>query len=161
MFRSEAFRLLNPRAQKAENETIEELRLAVNSAKEVMCAHFAKLFLSQAELLTASEFNETMLKHLHGIMMSAAEISEKLHVQRSRLVIAGMPHLPDKFDSSSPGMEAHMAHVAEIDDDEKCLDGKNILIVVHPEVTAIGSSDGSDTSKIRVLKKAVVWMGMP
>jgi hypothetical protein len=39
------------------------------------------------------------------------------------------------------------------------MDGKDILVVVHPAVTAMSSSDGSDTSTVRVLKKAVVWMG--
>ena len=100
-----------------------------------------------------------MYEQLLKIVANAAELSEKLHVQRCRFFVAGLRNLPEKFDSTSRHMEAHSAHIVELEDDERCLDGRDILLVVHPEIIAYGSSDGTDASTVRVLKKAVVWMG--
>jgi hypothetical protein len=157
--RSEASRLLNPRIGKDSPVILAEFRSAVDKAKGAMCGHWAKMFKTQAEVVMNVPLNDTMCDQLRGIMMSAAEVAEKLHAQRSYLAIDGRLSLPDKFNSSSLFMTAHSSLFPVMDEDEHCMDGKDILVVMHPAVTAMGSSDGSDTSTVRVLKKAVVWMG--
>lgn len=124
-----------------------------------MCAHFAKKFMMDARPLLATPPDEAMYQQLYSIMRSAAEVSEKLYVQRCTIAIKGYSKLPEVFDSRSVSMEAHSNHMIELEDDESCLDGKRVLMVAHPEVVAIGSSDGSDLTTVRVLRKAVVWMG--
>ncbi len=56
-------------------------------------------------------------------------------------------------------MTTYSTHFLVMDEDEHCMDDKNILVVVHPAVTAIGNRDDSDTSTVRVLKKVMIWMG--
>lgn len=157
--RSETFRLLNPRTENADTDGLKMMRDVVAAAKEETCTRIAMDFMHHAHKLMTGPFDEVMFEQLRGIMKSAAEAALKLFIQPCSISVAGLPNLPTVFDSTSRTMKEHDAHIAELDDDETCLDGKAVLLVTQPLVTAKGSSDGSDASVERIMKKAVVWMG--
>jgi hypothetical protein len=96
-----------------------------------------------------------MQDQLANIFDGGAKIAQKLWMQRSYLFMT----LHNVYDSENEEMIAHALHTKELSEDEKCLDGKKVLLMVHPKVLAFGSSDGSSNEKRRVLKEAVVWMG--
>jgi hypothetical protein len=147
------------------SENVQQLHDELTLARRGICTQLSFEFLRPAYQLMAYDLiqsNEAeLVQRLENIMMTAMEIAGKLGTQRSRLELGTMSNLPEKFDANSRDMQEHTYHHPELDDDEKYLDGKDVLLVVHPAVYAIGSSDGSDRTERRILKKAVVWMGKP
>jgi hypothetical protein len=96
---------------------------------------------------------------LRTIMEHAGEISYKLWTQRSYVVCYGLAILLSPFNHASDYLKAHSFHGGDLFEDEKALDGWKVLLVTHPAVVVHGDSRGTDYSRKRILKKAVVWMG--
>lgn len=140
-------------------EQYQDFQSSMGAAIKYECEHLTKEFVAVAQTLTSIPESKEMLEDIENIMLSAAQLSQQLSVQRCSLVIDGLSKLPEKFDASSKYMEAHKTYDADLEDEPTCLDGKDILLVTNPLVMALGSSDGSEPSTIRVLKKARVWMG--
>jgi hypothetical protein len=146
---------------KDEVEGVEILRKQVTASKEKMMTMLEDTILNEVRALLSLPLPEHARQQFRDIITTAVDVTTKLHLQRGRLGWVSRPHLPAAFDSSSQLMEAHTWHHRELDDDEKCLDGKPVLMVTQPAIVIAGASDGSDTKIRRVLRKAVVWMGRP
>lgn len=157
---SEIFKLLNLHQSEKQTHNSPDkdwIPQAVEAAKGVACAKIAVKFLSKAHKLVVPCENNDMTREVVDILMDAAEASKKLYVQRCRIVISGLPNIEKKFSKNSKDLAAHYTY--DFDEDAESLEGKEVLLVTSPEVTANGSSDGSDMTTVRVLKKATVWMG--
>jgi hypothetical protein len=100
-----------------------------------------------------------MRRQLEKIVEDLGEYAYRLWTQKSYISYLAMDKLPKTFDHIDGLLEAHPLHNNEIEDDEACLDGKDILIVSQPAIIAYGNLDGSDYSTETILRKAVVWMG--
>jgi hypothetical protein len=96
---------------------------------------------------------------LEEIMALAVNLSYRLWTQRSHLIRESRKILLQPYDRKNRAWTASGLHTADLDDDEKCMDGKPVLLVFHPAVILQGDSEGSDYNVRRILKKGVVWMG--
>ncbi|THW22969.1 hypothetical protein D6D23_05834 [Aureobasidium pullulans] len=83
----------------------------------------------------------------HIDVLRPAVLNSKLQTQRL------------EYRSNSPYMDAHSLHFHVLENDEKALDGKEVLQVISPAVVVTGTTDGSDYTRETVWAKAVVWMG--
>ncbi|THY96971.1 hypothetical protein D6C92_03637 [Aureobasidium pullulans] len=83
----------------------------------------------------------------HIDVLRPAALNSKLQTQRL------------EYRSNSPYMDAHSLHFHVLENDEKALDGKEVLQVISPAVVVTGTTDGSDYTRETVWAKAVVWMG--
>jgi hypothetical protein len=116
---------------------------------------FATAFIQDTHRFLNDPTSGPMQDQLAHIFACGAKTAQKLWMQRSYLFMA----LHDVYDSENEGMIAHALHNKELCKDEKCLNGRKVLLMTHPKVLAYGSSDGSSDKTKRVLKEAVVWMG--
>ncbi|TIA64645.1 hypothetical protein D6C77_01244 [Aureobasidium pullulans] len=83
----------------------------------------------------------------HIDVLRPAALNSKLQTQRL------------EYQSESPYMDAHSLHFHVLENDEKALDGKEVLQVISPAVVVTGTADGNDYARETVWAKAVVWMG--
>ncbi|THZ27901.1 hypothetical protein D6C91_02095 [Aureobasidium pullulans] len=83
----------------------------------------------------------------HIDVLRPAALNSKLQTQRL------------EYRSDSPYMDAHSLHFHVLENDEKALDGKEVLQVISPAVVVTGTADGNDYTRETVWAKAVVWMG--
>jgi hypothetical protein len=158
--RSELLRLLDPPATENFPERMNQTKGLIETAGKMACHGFAEnclpllsAFLERkVDSLRAFEFLKEML-------IKAGEVSFKLWTQKSSVAVCWLEELPEIFWSDSDVMEAHRLHCEQLEEDDKSLDGGEILLVTHPAVILYGDSDGQSYAKKRVLKKAVVWMG--
>lgn len=159
MVRSEIQKLISPLPESANGQMAPVLLEHVNEAKKLMCDHYANHFISSAEKVLSSDDEDSLLGDLSQLMQHALDVSLRLKMQRGRVLVNWLPEMPNEFVSDVYPLQAHGSHAFDLEDNEKALDGPAILLVTHPAVIVVGSSDGSDASVIRVLKKATVWMG--
>lgn len=131
----------------------------VDTAEVKSCETLGFIFIDRAVTLFKDVNNVEMHKEILQILAKACHISKNVGTQRSGIECQGLLSLPKNFNHRSKDMEAHQLHNGELEDDDKALDGKPILLVTQPAIIAIGRSDGSDYCAKRVLKKAIVWMG--
>jgi hypothetical protein len=145
------------------SDEVSLLKSSVSKSKLASHTRLASEFLDHAhkliEIEIGIEARTELRKALIGIMQTAARFSSALDTQKSYLRCEGLSELPGTFDHQSEDMEAFSGHLADLDDEPTCLDGKAILLVIQPAVVLIGMNDGSDYKWRRVLKKAIVWMG--
>ncbi|RAH86011.1 hypothetical protein BO86DRAFT_395457 [Aspergillus japonicus CBS 114.51] len=86
-------------------------------------------------------------KELENVLSGAANLALSLWTQRTNMVCYSLYQLQN-FWNGDPVAEAHRLH--HLDDDDKRLDGTNIVLFVQPAVVAFGSVHGEhyDQSKI-------------
>ncbi|PYI22770.1 hypothetical protein BO99DRAFT_471254 [Aspergillus violaceofuscus CBS 115571] len=86
-------------------------------------------------------------KELENVLSGAANLALSLWTQRTNMVCSSLYQLQN-FWNGDPVAEAHRLH--HLDDDDKRLDGTNIVLFVQPAVVAFGSVHGEhyDQSKI-------------
>jgi len=82
----------------------------------------------------------------HIDVLRPAALNSKLQTQRL------------EYRSDSPYMDAHSLHFHALENDEKALDGKEVLQVISPAVVVTGTADGNDYTRETVWAKAVVLM---
>lgn len=124
-------------------------RMASSHAKDLINGP-AHIFLrepeSQAEVIKRSN-------DLHSLYHQAGELALSLWAQRTVIVSHGQQSLHE-FSSSSSLMTAHRLH--HLDEDDKRLDGRKILLCIQPAVLAFGNENGEHYDKSKVWAKAVV-----
>ena len=133
--------------------------MATQNAIDSVCEELAAKFHGEASLLIMGDSIE-INKGLTAIFRIAADISTDLWTQKRRYELNSMQKLPPNYKNNSALLEAHSLHNGQIDEDAKILDKKPILLVTHPALLAYGDGTGTGYSVARVLKKAVVWMGI-
>ena len=90
---------------------------------------------------------------LRSLYHQAGELALSLWAQRTVTVSHGQEHL-QKFDSSSPLMTAHRIH--HLDEDDKRLDNRKIILCIQPAVIAFGNGNGEAFDESKVWAEAVV-----
>jgi hypothetical protein len=157
--RSQILRLLDPPSTASLPADAKVVKEHVAAAKSDFIWKIRQKFLKHATNFLRNPESTVAQDKLEQIFYNAAEISSLLWTQRSSVSISGMKSLHQPFNSASEVHAAHQLHAGQLDQDDSCLDGKKIVLVIHPAVYAIGDSEGNNYSTRRILKKAVVWMG--
>jgi hypothetical protein len=87
------------------------------------------------------------MESLQGLYRDAAELALALWTQRTFMRARGLGDLP-KFHISDSRMSAHRLH--RLDEDDKRLDGTDVVLLVQPAILAFGNEDAEnyDCSKI-------------
>ena len=159
--RSQLLRLLAPPSTRILPTYAIQMKQNVAEASQEVYAQTTSYFLRGCRKFLQYPVSKSAQERLKRIFQSAGELSLLLWTQRSYVSILGLKELPETFSSSNQYLSAHTLHARELDEDEACLDGLKILFVLHPAVVAVGDSEGADYGTVRILKKAVVWMGSP
>ena len=129
------------------------------------CTHRAREFYAKTAMVLLKQLPDEGVKAcfgvLDGIMKSAGELSGRLWSRKTNLSFGKLQHFSgDYFTAGSPHLDAHPIHHLEDDDDER-YNGWVVGLVVHPLVSGLGNSDGSDYTTERVWMKAQVWLEEP
>lgn len=90
---------------------------------------------------------------LCNLYHQAGELAWSLWAQRTVIVSHGQQSLHE-FSSSSSLMAAHRLH--HLDEDDKRLDGRKILLCTQPAVLAFGNEHGEHYDTSKVWAKAIV-----
>jgi len=101
---------------------------------------------SQAEVIRRSD-------DLYRLYHQAGGLALSLWAQRTVIASHGLQRL-HKFRASSSLMTAHRLH--HLDEDDKRLDGRKILLCIQPAVLAFGNENGENYDKSKVWAKAIV-----
>ena len=98
---------------------------------------------------------------LMKIITRAANLSFSLWTQKIYLQPKTLDDddVGDMFFHLNPLMQRHQFHSEQLEDNEAALDGKPILVIVHPALVQHGDEYGKDFGVRTVLKQAVCWMG--
>ena len=101
-----------------------------------------------------------MREQLSVIANQACEIAYRLWTQKIAIEIVSREdshrtHYSRKMDD----LELHSFHMKEADEDEQALEGKKIVLFVHPIILARGSYEGTDYNRVSIWKKGMVWLG--
>ncbi|ODM24149.1 hypothetical protein SI65_02145 [Aspergillus cristatus] len=126
-------------------------RMASSHAKALINGP-AHIFLrdpeNQAEVIRRSD-------DLHRLYHQAGGLALSLWTQRTVIESYGLQRLHE-FSSSSSLMTAHRLY--HLDEDDKRLDGKKILLCVQPTVLAFGNENAEDYDNSKVWAKAIVLL---
>jgi len=133
--------------------------MATQNAIDSVCEELAAKFHGEASLLIMGDSIE-INKGLTAIFRIAAGLSTDLWTQKRRYELYPMQKLPPIYENNNDTLAAHPLHNGQLDEDSKAFHRKPILLVTHPALLAYGDSTGTEYSVPRVLKKAVVWMGI-
>ncbi|KAL3457945.1 hypothetical protein BJX64DRAFT_292609 [Aspergillus heterothallicus] len=95
-------------------------------------------------------------RDLQELYNSAAQLALLLWMQRSFIVCESQGAVP-VFDVTNPVLRAHRLH--QLDEDDRKLDGKKILLFVQPAILAFGSENAEHYDKCKVWAPAVVVVG--
>lgn len=142
VWRSDTLRLLNVKTQ--------EVRKRISTKRAQAFLQGPVQILSTG--LTESEKSKCK-EELQEVYISAAELSASLWTQRTYTSNDGLRQL-NAFSIKSPEMVAHPLH--RLDDEDHSMDGKEILLVVYPLVTAYGNDDGESYDQRTAWAKAIV-----
>ena len=91
--------------------------------------------------------------------MRAATFSYSLWTQKLDLIVRNQRSLSEIFDHKDGLLEPHQLQFKHVDEDPSALDGRRILLVVHPAMSKIDFAEGSCSGPETVLKKAACIMG--
>ncbi|KAF2102745.1 hypothetical protein NA57DRAFT_71731 [Rhizodiscina lignyota] len=167
-WRVQTVRSLDPiSAPNVASSRLRKMKSNIKNARSTAAVAFARQFLSSDArifLVPEKEVEERFFVDLVELMTRAAELAFKLSTQRQHVTSHQLKDLPRKgsalrFSYNSEFLQHHALHNLQLSEDEHCLDGAEVQLVVHPAVVAVGDAEGRDFSKRRVWKKAVVWMG--
>ncbi|PYH83256.1 hypothetical protein BO82DRAFT_250204, partial [Aspergillus uvarum CBS 121591] len=92
-------------------------------------------------------------KELENVLSGAANLALSLWTQRTNMICYNLYQLQN-FWNGDPIAEAHRLH--HLDDDDKRLDGTNIVLFVQPAVVAFGSVHGEHYDESKVWAAATV-----
>ncbi|KAF3401417.1 hypothetical protein DPV78_005474 [Talaromyces pinophilus] len=92
-------------------------------------------------------------EELQEVYIRAADLSASLWTQRTHMRNDGLRQL-EAFSIESSEMMAHPLY--RLDDDDTCMDSREVLLVVFPLVTACGNDDGESYDQRTVWAKAIV-----
>jgi hypothetical protein len=96
---------------------------------------------------------------LFSIFVDAGELAMQLWSQRPGIVFRSMQELAqERFAVTSDIMQAHPLHKLDDPDDSR-LDGRRMVLVVHPAVLRTGTHDAENYDHEVIWAKAVVWLG--
>lgn len=155
-FRSQFLRLLDTPIRAGATKGLRDMQQTTAIAKKSVASNRAKQFFTSCEpFLNSVDMVETH-RLLLAIITTATDLSTKLWTQRSYLLKEYVLRQP--FHKDNKVWTPSGLHTAELDEDENALEGKTILMVLHPSVIAYGDSEGTNYATRRILKKAVVWM---
>ncbi|EAW24743.1 uncharacterized protein NFIA_102270 [Aspergillus fischeri NRRL 181] len=92
-------------------------------------------------------------QELQSLYDGAAQLALSLWTQRAFMTCQSLEELPP-FTVSNPIMRAHRLH--RLDEDDKRLDGKRILLCVQPAILAFGSENAEHYNQHKIWSPAVV-----
>ncbi|KAE9968717.1 hypothetical protein BLS_005678 [Venturia inaequalis] len=155
--RSDMIRSLFPRG---ESDEAEKMRGRTLTAVQNACHILAKEFLyGPAEKVMQLPLSNKKTGAFCELINKFGILSLELSIQRSQICIKRKVSLPLQFEYLHPDLEPNQLHEGELVEDPHGLDNWDIMLVTCPGLVLVGSSDGTDYEAIRVVKKAVVWMG--
>jgi hypothetical protein len=150
IWRSDTLRALRSNRQGLQDELVKR------------CRYEADTFEKAAALLlcpTQTELDKSFKESLFSIFVDAAELAMQLWSQRPGIVFRSMPEIAqERFAVDSHIMQAHPLHKLDDPDDPR-LDGRVIVLVVHPIMLRTGTHDAEDYDHEIIWAKAVVWLG--
>jgi hypothetical protein len=158
-WRSQLLRLLDPLDATARTENGKKLKVITRAARRQAALDSGESFWGRCKCFLDRQNSDKTQEGLAEIMYSAVDLSFRLWTQRSYMTHEGHDLLTQPYSRKNKVLAASGLHTAELEEDEKCMDGQPILLVFHPAVILYGDSEGTDYSTRRILKKAVVWMG--
>lgn len=95
-------------------------------------------------------------KDLLTLYDDGAKLALSLWSQRSFLTCQSQEELPI-FSGGSPMMSAHRLH--QLDDDDRRMDGRKVILFVQPAIIAFGSENAENYDQSKVWAAAVVVVG--
>lgn len=105
------------------------------------------------------ELREGFDDNLSSIFSDAGDLAMQLWTQRPGIAIRSMQEIAgERFAVASHVMQAHPLHKLDDPDDTR-LDGRRIVLAVHPAVLRTGTHDAEDYHYETVWAKSVVWLG--
>lgn len=170
-WRAELMRQLCPLKRLSSKTAEQEKTIATtkeNTGEAICKALAANLaeFLHMVEpLVSEASTPSNRVRVLRRIFTDAGYLSMHLWTQLRHFEVIDLKVLPETFGEAAsfipemPHVEAHPMHTAALDDDERCMDEKQILFITSPGLVACGDSGGNDYSVRYVLKTAVAWLG--
>lgn len=104
-------------------------------------------------LFPATSDAKTRTTELYKIYSTAAELAQSLWTQRENQKIWNLKQRP-VFESIKKSMAAHRLH--HLDDGDKRLDGRKVLLCVQPAILAFGNSNAEEYHRPKVWAKAIM-----
>jgi hypothetical protein len=135
-----------------------EIKKTTKFAKSHFIRRAADTFLNSSSRFLKKGDTSKCERAFEDIISQAVDLSFSLWTQRSYLTKEGKRLLGEEFKRDHKTWVPSGLHTADLSDDEHCMDGLPVLMVFHPAVIAYGDSEGTDYSRTRILKQAVVWM---
>ncbi|QDS75964.1 hypothetical protein FKW77_003721 [Venturia effusa] len=157
--RCDLMRALYPRdtSEKAKDRRKKTLT-AVRKACHGLTHEFLK---GPASRKTLPPPDKESVQVLLEIVTSLGILSLDISTQRSAVILKRKNQLPRVFSLSDSLLEPNSLHEKELTIDEEQLENRHIMLVTCPGLVLRGSSDGTDKESLRILRKAIVWMGEP
>lgn len=116
-------------------------------------------------LLLKDPISEKAKEKLLEIFDRAANLSYELWAQKRSVQIYDMDSFrsPDtkmvRFNSAQSLMEPHALHSRDLERKPAALEGKMVLLLIHPAVTLTSLPQVGEKPIERLVKKAICWMG--
>lgn len=143
---------------------LEMTKKATERAIQLSLSASSDNFLQMAKPLMSTS-TAVNIETLQRMFSDASNISIAIWTQLRRFQLVDFSFLPQSFGDAlqimpeTPLIEAHAMHTAVLEDDERCMDVRQPLLLTTPGMIAYGDSAGTDYTISCVLKTAVAWMG--
>lgn len=161
LWRAQTLRYLDPLASQLGKELAEGQKASiVVQARHKLAETFVEEFLAgpPGELVPIRD--ESMMKQLFLIVNQACEIAYRLWTQKTAIEVLNREGAQrTSYSKEIDELELHIYHTRDIEENEQALEGKPIILFVHPIVLARGTYEGTDYDQAYVWKRGMVWLG--
>lgn len=144
------------------------LNQRLQAGREASIHGFTRSFLASLPAClvqsTGGSDSEQRYLELSEIVSDLVALSSRLSTQREQVLVKNLrdlaqPNRPVRFYAASKTLQHHAMHNLQIEDSEHSLDGRRVLLVVHPLIMAFSNKAGGPPISERVWKRAIVWVG--